>query len=441
MATTVTQKDINRLAIPAIIAGIAEPVISLADTAIIGRIGTTELAAVGLASSFYMLVIWVLSSIRSAAGSIVAQQIGRGDQKGIRSLVPQAVLMSALMGLVFLVLSNVFTVQIFKAYEASGMLLEQAVSYFKIRSFGFPLSMATFMLFGIFRGYQNTLLAMYISIAGGICNIILDFALIFGVGNVIPAMGVEGAAWATLMSQVLMLVLAVYMLLKHIGVRFSKKLHPQLKSLTTMSIDLILRTAALNIAYYLANRFSTMYGTTFIAAHTIAMNLWLFSAFFLDGYASAANALAGKLKGENNYAELYRVGKVVAKICLIASVVLAVVFTGGYKFWGSLFTTEAAVLKVFEMVFWLVILCQPINALAFTMDGVFKGTGDTRLLRDVLILSIGLGFVPVIYGTDYLGWHIYSVWTAFIIWMMFRAGFLMYKFRQKFGTELAVVQK
>ncbi len=433
----ISLKEINKLAIPAIMAGIAEPLISLTDIAIVGNIpknSTEVLAAVGIAGSFISALIWVLAQTKTAISSIVSQYLGAGKLTEVKSLVPQTIYMNLLLSFFVYYVTSIFAFEIFKFYNADGLVLEYAVSYFKIRAFGFPFTLVTFSIFGVFRGMQNTIWAMYISIFGGIVNVILDFILIFGFGENIPAFGIDGAAYASLVSQFLMMVISIYIYLRNteFNLKLKRVLHPELSNLTKMSLNLFVRTAALNYAIYLANKYATGYGSEYIAAQTIAMNIWLFTSFFIDGYANAGNAISGKLLGAKDYKKLWTLGVDLSKYSIFIAVLLGITFAVGYYPIGRIFTSEKAVLDIFYNVFWMVIIIQPINALAFTFDGIFKGLGEAKYLRNVLLAATFIGFAPTIFIADYLDLKLHGIWIAFIVWMMIRSWSLIVKFRMKY---------
>lgn len=419
------------MAIPAIITGIAEPIISLVDTAFVGRLGTADLAAVGIASSFFLLVVWVLAQTRSAVLAVVSRYYGEQRLEHVAGLVPIAVWMNFLLGLGFLLLTNIFSEDIFKLYNAEGAVLEKAIEYFHVRSFGFPIVLATFAITGAFRGIQNLNWGMWISLLGAVVNLVLNPILIFGYFGV-DGMGIAGSAWASLLAQVAMFVLAVVIMVQRTPFPLIPRSwhHPELLGLWLLSGNLFARTIALNACYYLGNRFATGYGEAYIAAHSIAMQVWLFSAFFIDGYAAAGSSLVGRFAGAKDHSTVYRVGWRVVRQSVLIGVTLAVAFGIGYGMIGGLFTSDPHVLALFAGVFWLVIITQPINAVAFAFDGVYKGLGDGKILRNVLLITTAGGFIPIIYGTDARGWQLHAVWTAFLIWMAMRGLLLSLHFEK-----------
>lgn len=434
-------KSINRLAIPAIIAGIAEPLLSITDTAIVGNLKTnpTEaLAAVGIAGSFITAIVWILSQTRSAISAIISQYLGANKIEEILKLPSQIILINIVLSVVIYAITIYFIVDIFTLYNARDLVLENAVSYYKIRALGLPLTLFVFAVFGVFRGMQNTFWPMLISIIGAALNVGLDFILIFGIEGIIPEMKIEGAAWASVISQGVMAILALVLMIKKTPfyLNFSLPFHSEIKRLLALSFNLIIRTTALNIALYLANSYATKYGTNYIAAQTIAFQIWLFFAFFIDGYSSVGNIMSGKLLGEKEYKKIWELSIVLSRYTVIVSVILGMICFIFYIPIGKLFSHEKEVLHLFYSIFWIVILMQPINAIAFVFDGIFKGLAEAVTLRNTLLVATFFGFVPTLFIGDYFDLQLYAIWSAFTVWMIFRSGILVIIFRRKYHGYL-----
>lgn len=441
MKTSVTLKKINSLAIPATIAGIAEPLLSITDTAIVGNIpvdGLESLAAAGIVGSFLSMLIWVLGQTRSAISAIISQYLGAGRLEEVKSLPAQAVFLNIALS-VLILLSTVFVIrEIFELLNASGKILEYCISYYSIRVWGFPLTLFVFAVMGIFRGLQNTYWPMLIAITGAVLNVLLDFLLVYGIEGFLEPLYLDGAAWASLISQSVMAVMALWLLWKktEISLRLTFPIHPELGRLVVMSLNLFVRALALNTALILAVREATALGDKFIGAHTIAINLWLFSAFFIDGYGAAGNIMGGRLLGEKNYDGLWLLAKKIVKYGLYVSLVLMGISFLFYRPIGNLFSNEELVLTTFYSVFYIIILGLPLNTIAFVLDGVFKGLGEMKYLRNTLLIATFLGFVPVLFLGKWLDWGLLGIWIAFTIWMLIRGGALVFKFRRKFRPLL-----
>ena len=199
MSTPITLKHINKLAIPALISGVSEPLLSLTDAAIIGNMdfnATESLAAVGIVSTFLSMLIWVLGQTRSAISSIVSQYLGAGNVEAVKNLPAQAIFLITSLSLIIIVFTYPFASQIFKLYNASDSILNYSIDYYQIRVFGFPFTLFTIAVFGTFRGLQNTYYPMIIAILGAVINIVLDVFLVYGVEGIIEPMNIKGAAYA-----------------------------------------------------------------------------------------------------------------------------------------------------------------------------------------------------------------------------------------------------
>ena len=435
--SNITFKGINKLAIPAIIAGVAEPLLSITDTAIVGNIKvnpTEALAAVGIAGSFISALVWILAQTRSAISATVAKYLGAKKLDEIATLPAQIIAINIFLSIIIYSVTLFFANEIFQLYNAEGLILNYSVEYFKIRAIGFPLTLFVFSAFGLFRGLQNTFWPMVISIVGAILNIGLDFALVYGIEGFIDPMNVKGAAWASVISQAVMAILAFLLILKKTP--FSLKLtfpfNKEIKNLLAISFNLIIRAIALNVALYLANSYATKYGNNYIAAQTIAFQIWLFFAFFIDGYASVGNIVSGKLLGEKNYKKMWKLSTKLSRYSIIISIILSVVCAVFYYPIGRLFSQDIAVLNSFYSVFWIVLIMQPINAVAFVFDGIFKGLAEAVTLRNLLLVATFLGFIPTLLIGDYYNLKLYAIWIAFTVWMLLRAGILVVKFRRKY---------
>jgi len=440
LSSAVSFKNINRIAIPAIIAGIAEPLISLTDIAVIGNVDENPveaLAAAGIVGSFLSAIIWIVAQTKTAISALVSQHLGANRLHAVKTLIPQAIYFNLVFSLVIYVSTAFFAEAIFRAYNAEGLILAYSEEYYKIRALGYPLTLVTFAIFGVFRGLQNTSWAMKCSITGAVVNVILDFALVYGIEGLIPPMHLKGAAYASLAAQVTMLVMALWFFFKKtpFHLRLSFNVNPRLKGLLLMAANLFIRTVALNFAIYLANAYATDYGKNYIAAQSILMNIWLFFAFFIDGYANAGNAIGGRLLGARDYKNLWELSKRISKFAVFIALILMGVCAIFYHEIGMIFNKEPAVLILFSSVFWIVLLMQPVNAIAFMFDGIFKGLGEAKYLRNVLLGATFLGFVPTLIISDYFGLKLYAIWIAFFIWMTIRSSALVLKFRSKYVNK------
>ncbi len=386
------------------------------------------------------MLIWILAQSRSAISAIVSQNLGAGKIDELKNFPAQAIYFNIALSIIVLVSTYFFVEEIFSLLNAEGIILEYSIAYYDIRVWGFPLTLFTFAVFGLFRGLQNTFWPMTIATTGALVNIGLDFALVYGIDNFIRPMGIEGAAWASLISQAVMALMALIFILRKtdVSLRLRFPLHPEIKRLVQMSVNLFIRSVALNAALMLAVREATGLGKEYIAAHAIAINIWLFSAFFVDGYGAAGNILGGKLLGEKDYTTLWKLTRRVNLYNLIVAGILILTGLIFYKDLGLLFNKDPEVLTIFYGMFFMVLISQPLNALGFTLDAIFKGLGEMSYLRNVLLGATILGFIPMMFLSRYMDWGLKGIWLAILVWVGYRSVALIIKYRNKY---LPLVEK
>ncbi|CAM1350192.1 MATE family efflux transporter [Tenacibaculum insulae] len=441
MNNDISFKRINKLAFPALIAGVAEPLLSTTDLAIVGNINynaTESIAAIGIVGAFLSMLIWVFGQTRSGISSIISQYVGANKLKEVKNLPAQATFLVVATSLLILGITYPFTKEIFEFYNASGTILAYSVAYYKIRVFGFPFTLFVIAVFGTFRGLQNTYYPMLIAIIGTFVNIGFDIILVYGIEGFIPALNIKGAAYASVIAQVTMAIISAYLLLKKttISLKFTLPFNKEIPRFISMILNLFVRTIALNAALFFATSYATSYGKEYIAAYTIGFNLWLMGAFMIDGYSTAGNILSGKLLGAKAYPTLVKLGNNLIIYGFVFGSFLALIGFVFYNNIGRIFTQENEVLLEFYNSFWIILIMQPICSIAFIYDGIFKGMGEMKYLRNVLLLSTAFVFIPVLLIFDSLDYKLYAIWIAFFGWIIARGVPLIFKFRNTFLSRL-----
>ena len=438
MTNSVKISDIQKLAIPALISGIAEPILSITDTIVVGNMdenATISLGAVGIVGSFISMLIWVFGQTRSVIASIIAQALGQKKLGEVKDLPAQGILIIIFSSFLIILLTYFNSEGLFKFYNASGNLLKFCVEYFNIRVWGLPFTLLTIGIFGIFRGLQNTYYPMIIAIVGTILNIVLDIILVYGVEGFINPMFIQGAAYASLLAQISMAFLAVILLYKKTNIKLAVKFpfNPKIKSFMQMFGNLVIRTASLNVTLYFCNAFATKYGDEFIAAYTIAINLWFLVAFIIDGYSSAGTILSGKLYGEKSYGVLMKFGNDLTKIGVKIGIIMCIIGFIFYYPLGRIFNNDPVVLQEFYNIFWIVLAMLPLCSIAFIFDGLYKGLGWMKDLRNVLLFSTFIIFVPFVILFDHYELGLHGIFYAFTLWILSRSIPLIIKFRKTFN--------
>jgi len=345
------------------------------------------------------MLIWVLGQTRSAISSIISQYLGAGKLDEVKNLPAQAIFIITSISLLIIIVTYPLAQHIFELYNASGIILDYATSYYKIRVFGFPFTLFTIAVFGAFRGLQNTYYPM----------------IVYGIQDFIPAMHIKGAAYASVIAQFLMAILSAYYIIKKTDFPLivSFPFNKEIVRFLTMIANLVVRTLALNVTLYFATRYATGYGDEYIAAYTIAINLWFLGAFIVDGYASAGNILSGKLLGGKEYDKLITLSNSLIKIGALLGLIIGVLGALFYYPIGAIFTKETKVL-------------------AFIFDGMFKGLGKMKVLRNLLLVSTLFVFLPILFLLDKNELKLTGIFIAFTFWILARGVPLIIKFRKEF---------
>ena len=426
----ITTKEINRLALPAVITGVIEPVISLTDTVMAGHIAlnTKEvLGAVGVVSSFLSALLWIFIQSSRAITSQVAYAYGQGKLSQVKGLVAQILLLSlgiSLLSSIFSFVCSQFILERF--YDAEGTLLEYCLDYFHIRVWGFPLTLLTLTIHSIFRGFQNTSWSMYISILGGVINLVFNYIFVY-----IFHWDIKGLAWASLLAQGTMFVVSVIMMYRKTPFKFFivKGIHPKFLQSLRMSADLLIRSSMLQGVLYFSFLKATLLGTdgdhTIVATHTLLNQVWTFSTFLFDGYCNAGGLISGRLYSTRQYESIRELVRQLFYVVLGISTAISLIYFLLYYQIGTFMTENSDIALLFYENFWIVILMQPITAITFLFSGVYKGMGFTQVLRDAFIIATLLGFLPAFYVCQsILEWGLSGIWAAFFVWIVFRGGIL-----------------
>ena len=185
----------------------------------------------------------------------------------------------------------------------------------------------------------------------------------------------------------------------------------------------------LNVVFIMANRYANKNGDIQLAAYTIGYNIWIFSSFLLTDIPMQEMHLLVNIWELKIY-YFKALGKKLLSINLLIAGCLCLIYAIFYKALGPIFNDNPMVISAFETTFWIVILSQPFNSIAFTFDGIFKGLGEAVYLRNTLILGTVLIFFPILIYLDFLEYQLNAIWIAMMGWMIYRGGSLLWKFNR-----------
>jgi MATE family multidrug resistance protein len=404
-----------RLAVPVLLALIAEPLTGVADTAFVARLGPVPLAALGVAVTLLSSLFWVFNFLGIGTQTVVAQSLGRGDRRAARDAAATALAIALAVGVGIALLAWGWVDSLVAFMGARDVMAESAASYLRIRLFAAPAVLITLAAFGALRGLQDMRTPFVIAVALNVVNIGLDALLIFGAGP-IPAFGLVGAAWATVVSQWLGSMAAATAALFRLGGRPAVR-PTQVRALLVIGRDLVVRTGLLLLFLLLATRAATRLGPDQAAAHQAVRQFWMLAAFLLDAFAASAQSLVGFFVGAGALASARKVARVA---CLWGGGAgVAIVVVGGLAqdqvVWLLL---PPSARGAFFSIWALALLAQPMNAVAFVTDGIHWGTGDYRFLRNAMVVATATGSVLLLgAGGTTLVW----IWVVIDFWIGIRA--------------------
>ncbi|HEY5657042.1 MAG TPA: MATE family efflux transporter [Myxococcota bacterium] len=408
------------LSVPVLLSLVAEPLTGLVDTAFVARLGAAPLAGLGVGAALLSSALWVFNFLGIGTQTEVAHALGAGDRARARDTSGLALALAALIGAGMAALFWPALPVLARAMGASGAVHDAARVYLEIRLLGGPPMLGMLAAFGALRGMHDMRTPLRIAVAINALNVVLDALLIFGFGPG-PALGIAGAAWATVISQWVGGAWALAALRRRLGLP-SRIVWRDARALLVVGRDLFLRTGLLVAFVLLATRAANRVGAEAGAAHQAIRQVWMLTALALDAYAATAQSLVGYFLGARRR-ELARRAALLANAWGIAT---------GAALCAGMLLCEGAVARalvpedarqVFSLAWRLAALAQPLNAVSFVTDGIHWGTRDYRYLRNAMLSATALGSAGLL-AVDAAGSSsLAAVWLVTGGWIAVRAAF------------------
>jgi putative MATE family efflux protein len=422
--TSAHDREILRLALPALGALAAEPLYVLVDTAIVGHLGTTPLAALAIAATLLTASFTLFNFLTYGTTAQVARLAAREPVLAAR-LAAQALWLAAGIGAILLVLGVALARPAAAAMGGSGHTLALATTYLRIASLGLPFAMIALAGQGYLRGTADMRTPLAIVVAGNVANVLIEIALVYGAG-----LGVAGSAWGTVIAQAGMGAAFVWKLLAAPADTRRPSVRG-MRPLVRVGREIFVRTAALYASFVVASAVLARIGAASLAAHQVAFQLWTFLALVLDAVAIAAQVTVGRMLGageaEGAQAAARRmIGWSVALGGLLGAVLLAL---GGVI--AHAFTSDPAVLDRIHAVWPLFCLMQPLNGAVFALDGILIGASDTRFLMGSMVVSALGVFAPIAVAALELHWGIVGVWCGLVALIVARLATTGFRFASR----------
>jgi MATE family multidrug resistance protein len=413
-------RTLVRLTVPVLISLIAEPLTGLADTAFVARLGATPLAALGVGTVLLSSVFWVFNFLGIGTQTEVAHALGNPGDTRARDANGLALALSLAIGVGLALLGWPLLGPAARFMSTDAGIQRGAVVYLQIRLLAAPAVLLTVAAFGALRGLQDMRAPLWIAVATNALNVVLDPLLIFGAGP-LPALGIAGAAWATVIAQWLGAIAAIRAVQDRPG--FPSHIHwRDARNLLAVGRDLFLRTGLLLAFILLASRAANHIGVEAGAAHQAVRQVWVFTALFLDAYAATAQSLVGYFLGADRRDLARRVSAVATLWSLATGAALTLGMLIGERATELLLVPESA-RAVFGAAWLVAALSQPLNAISFATDGILWGARDYRYLRNAMVVSTGLGSLLLFRMELAAPGALAHIWIVAGIWITIRAVF------------------
>jgi MATE family multidrug resistance protein len=425
-------REILALAVPAVGALAADPLVSLIDTAFVGRLGRLPLAALGVNVAVFSFAFVLFNFLAYGTTPMVGRAVGRGDRATAGRVVANAFVLALIAGAVALTALQLAAVPILRTMGAGEELLGPATGYLRIRALAGPALLLITAANGAFRGFQDTRTPLLVTLGVAAVNLVLDPLFIFGFG-----WGLAGAAWATTAAQWSGAAAFVALVYGPLRGRWQVPLSPpspaELAPFLRVGWALLIRTFALIGAMTAATAVATRVGVVEVAAHQVAAQLWMFMALIVDALAIAAQALVARYVGEGRPADARAVSDRLLVLGLGVGVGLAALFWAARPWLPGLFSDDPLVTEMVLAVFPFVAIMQPLNALVFVWDGVFMGIEDFSFLALAMVVSAAVA-AALLAAVMPLGWGLDGVWWALVGLMLARAATLAWRYRPAAGV-------
>lgn len=405
-------RRIFRLAVPALGALAAEPLVALVDTAFVGRLGEEALAALGVVTGLLGLAFFVFIALAYAGTPLIAAALGAGDRDRAAMLAGQSLLVACVLGATGLVVIEAAAPQLVRLMGASPEVVDAAAGYLRIRGLGLPAILALTVGHAVYRGVGDTRTPMLISLVLSAINVVLDPILIFGLG-----WGLAGAGIASVVAQsagAAMFMLALFTGRAGLAIRLNTPRWVDMKELILAGSALFVRTLALVSTFTVATASAARLGVTEVAAHQVAVQVWFFLSLVLDSVAIAAqNLVAARFRNDRRAAR--RLSDRMLMWGLAWGVLMAAVFWVLRDALPGWFTPDLSVVAMAASLMPFVAITQPLNSLVFVLDGIMIGAADFTFLAVAMVGASALTCALLVTAGSIGG-----IWWALVILMMAR---------------------
>ncbi|MET7574681.1 MATE family efflux transporter [Streptomyces sp. NPDC005492] len=409
-------REIVMLAVPAFGALVAEPLFVMADSAIVGHLGTAQLAGLGVASALLTTAVSVFVFLAYATTAAVARRVGAGDLQAAIRQGMDGIWLALLIGALVIAVVLPSAPALVDLFGASDTAAPYATTYLRISAIGIPAMLIVLAATGVLRGLQNTRTPLYVAISGFIANAALNVGLVYGAD-----LGIAGSAWGTVIAQWGMAAVYLFVVVRGAH-RHGASLRPDvagIKASAQAGAPLLVRTLSLRAILLIATAVAARLGDADIAAHQIILSLWSLLAMALDAIAIAGQAIIGRYLGANDPQGTRAACRRMVQWGIAVGVVLGLLVILSRPLFLPLFTSDPTVKDTALPALIMVALSQPICGVVFVLDGVLMGAGDGPYLAGAMLVTLAV-FAPVALLVPTLGGGLTALWGAMTLMMAVR---------------------
>ncbi|MCB1645856.1 MAG: MATE family efflux transporter [Pseudomonadales bacterium] len=422
---TVDRRQIFQIAWPIIISNLSTPLLGLVDTAVIGNLGEAELiGAIAIGGVIFSFLYWGFGFLRMGTTGLVAQAEGAGNFTESTAAFYRAALLGLSVAILLLATQTLLGSMAMSLINASPEVEAQALTYFQIRIWGAPFSLTHLAVMGYLLGTRQTRQLLLLQVILNGTNIILDIVFVM-----ILEWGVAGAAAATVVSEAIVILVGLILVVTQL----KKKGHWQvslallldaaaLKNTVVVNRDIMIRTLCLIFAFAWFTNEGAKAGDVLLAANAILMQFVSFAAFFLDGFALAAESLVGNATGARDSPAITRVLRYTSEAGLGTALLLSLLFAVGGETAIGLLTNVDEVRRAADHYLIWAVLAPPLSVWCYLLDGAFIGATRTTEMRNAMIVSLMMFLLAWWLLTPLLGNH--GLWLSLQVYFLARAASL-----------------
>jgi putative MATE family efflux protein len=424
--------EILRLAVPALGALVAEPLFLLADSAIVGHLGTPELGGLGVAATILHTALTLCLFLAYGTTSAVARMLGAGDQPGAMRRGVDGLWLAVVLGALLAFTGFVAAPGLISLFEVSSETSDAALTYLRISLAGLPSMLLVFAATGVLRGLQDTRTPLVVAVWANAANVALNLVLVYGLG-----LGIAGSALGTVMAQTA--AAAAYLRVVVRGALQSEvSLAPDwggVRQSFATSAPLVLRNIAIRSVVAIATVVAARLGSAEVAAHQVAFTVWITLALALDAVAIAGQALVGRYLGAGDVPRARAATRRMVELSVMTGFVLGVTLLATRTLIAPLFSSDPEVQNLLASALLVAALVQPLGGWVFALDGVLMGAGDVKYLALAQAATVAV-FLPLAWVVVELDLGLSGLWWAIAVWVLARLVVMAWRER---GDAWAVI--